>query len=172
MAQTVAAEGVVAAPPLGLRYFLIAGRETPTASASSCILTALPWALLPFMRYARRMRKMSFIPASPLSAPGANTSFASMGRSRRRGAASLVFMGLAFGCLALFSLTGALFSSLMFSSPSNSNFSFRMVTLKHCAATLSRRAAKCSQSTAGLCEFFVLSCALPEQNMSDSSQYT
>ena len=49
MAQTVAAEGVVGAP-FGLRYFRIAGRETPTASASSWMFTALPWGLLPFIR--------------------------------------------------------------------------------------------------------------------------
>ena len=48
--RVLEALGVVGAPPLGLRYLRIAGRDTPTASASSCMLTALPWELLPFMR--------------------------------------------------------------------------------------------------------------------------
>ena len=47
--DSVAAEGVVGAP-LGLRYLRMAGRETPTASASSWMFTALPRALLPFIR--------------------------------------------------------------------------------------------------------------------------
>ena len=50
ISQTVEALGVVGAPPLGLRYLRMAGRDTPTASASSCMLTDLPWELLPFMR--------------------------------------------------------------------------------------------------------------------------
>ena len=80
ISQTVEALGVVGAPPLGLRYLRMAGRETPTESASSCMFTLLPWALLPFMRYARRLRKMSFMVSSP--AVGTKVSAASNTRSR------------------------------------------------------------------------------------------
>ena len=121
--------GVVGAPPLGLRYLRMAGRETPTESASSCMFTLLPWALLPFMRYARRLRKMSFMVSSP--AVGTKVSAASNTRSRlclgslgglgsRGGLGSLGGFGALTGrSLTLRSLdalgasvSGALFSSM------------------------------------------------------------